>query len=408
MRYNKLNNLMHKMWGYSLDTGEPQQTIALLGPPGIGKTSAGRTLAQLMKDTLAGDKKLQKQVFGKTFAKGDLPEPSCVELDLSSMLPEDLNGLPFRQEVENADPDVAMKQFVTRFAAHDWLHKLCDPTVYGVLILDDLPAAAPMMQVAARQISLERRVHDHYISPNIFIIVTGNRRQDKSAASTLPAHFRNSVMLQEVHLDIDEWAVWYGQNERRNPIIPAFLRWRIDKLSMLPNTADDRGAFATPRSWAKLGTYFKVAQDTGTLLEVSRGLVGQGPATEFCAFVKTRSQLVDPEKVFDDPLKVLKNPTKMLDTPDKLVAMSTALGEIAAHRSKHGTAKEQKEAPEKLLRSLAHATSDAREYCGAGVSTFIANGGSMPDMVRMARANRGDPVIGKLLKFLKSVLMGGK
>jgi hypothetical protein len=270
VRYNKLNNLMFQMWLYSLESGEPQQTTCLLGPPGIGKTSSGRTLADAMQAQVTSDKALQKRIFGRTLSGDeDAPQAACVELDLSSMLPEDLNGLPFRQEVENADPDEAVTQFVTRFAAHEWLHKLCSPSAYGVLILDDLPAAAPMMQVAARQISLERRVHDHRLSPNVFIIVTGNRREDKSAASTLPAHFRNSVFLTDVQLDVDEWAKWYGRNERRSPLIPAFLRWRLDKLSMLPKDADDRGAFATPRTWAKLGSLYTVAEATSSVLEVS-------------------------------------------------------------------------------------------------------------------------------------------
>jgi len=395
MRYNKLTSLMFNMWQHAQEVNEPQQTVCLLGPPGIGKTSSGRTLADLMTE----NRRAKDPKAGKAF---------CRELDLSSMLPEDLNGLPFRQEVDNIDPEEAAKQFITKFAAHEWLHELCAPDAYGVLVLDDLPAAAPMMQVAARQISLERRVHDHRLSPGVFIIVTGNRREDKSSASTLPAHFRNSVMMLDVHLDVDEWAKWYGRNENYDPVIPAFLRFKMDRLSMLPKDADkERGSFATPRTWAKLGAQFAVAEKTETLFDVAWGLVGKGPATEFCAFVKIRQNLVDPEKVFDNPQRALKNPEKDLGTPDKLVAMATALGEIAAQRSKHGKGQQKVEAPLKLLRAVAWCTSGSREYCGAAVSTFIANEGSLPDMVKTARANRSDPVIGGLLTFLKSALMGG-
>ncbi len=60
----------------------------------------------------------------------------------------------------------------------------------------------------------------------MFIIVTGNRREDKSAAATLPAHFRNSILMLDVELDIDEWAKWYGKDERLAPIVPAFLRFK--------------------------------------------------------------------------------------------------------------------------------------------------------------------------------------
>jgi len=395
MRYNALTNLMAKMWRASLDTGNPQQTVCLLGSPGIGKTSTNRTLVKMMTDAVRSDRELQAALFGDDIPS-QIPEGISQELDLSSMLPEDLNGLPFRDGN------------TTKFCAHEWLHRLCQPGAYGVLVLDDLPAAAPMMQVAARQCALERRIHDHRISPGVFIIVTGNRREDKSSASTLPAHFRNSVMLMDVETDVDEWCRWYGAQPHHAPIVAAFLRFKQEKLSMLPKDADDRGAFATPRTWAKVGAQFAVAEAADAVLEVTSGLVGEGPAREFSAFIKVRSQLVDPDKVFDNPQKALPNPGKTLSgRPDRLVAMATALGEIGAKRSKHGKGKKRSEAPLKLLRALAWTTQDAREYCGTGVSTFISNGGSLPDMVKAARANRNDPVVGGLLSFLKSALMDG-
>jgi len=263
-----------------------------------------------------------------------------------------------------------------------------------------------MMQVAARQISLERRIHDNKLAPGVFIIVTGNRREDKSAASTLPAHFRNSVMLMEVDLDIEEWAKWYGRHSNLNPVVPAYLRWRTDKLSMFPKDADALGAFATPRSWAKLGAQYHVAQQADCLFDVASGLVGQGVATEFTAFVKVRANLVDPEKVLDDPEKALPDPAT-LNSPDKLVAMSSSLGEIAAHRSKKGKGKKRSEAAIKLLKALAWSTQESREYCSSGVSAFLSNGGEISDLVKVARNHRDDPVVSKLLTFLKSVFMGG-
>jgi hypothetical protein len=395
MRYNALTNLMLKMWRGGLVNGTAQQTVCLLGNPGIGKTSTNRSLVAMMTEAVRSDKSLQKLIFGED-VPSEIPAAISQELDLSSMLPEDLNGLPFRQ----GD--------TTRFCAHEWLHRLCQPGAYGCLVLDDLPAASPMMQVAARQCALERRIHQHFLAPGVFVIVTGNRREDKSAASTLPAHFRNSVMLMDVDIDVEEWAKWYGKQPHHDPVVAAYLRWQESKLTMLPKDADKRGAFATPRTWTKLGAQFRVAEEADALFDVASGLVGEGVATEFCAFVKVRSQLVDPVKVFDDPQKAMKNPGKSLGgAPDKLVAMATSLGEIAARRSKSGKGKDKSEAPLKLLRALAWTTQDHREYCGTGVSTFISNGGSLPDLVRVAREHRGDPVIGKLLSFLKSALMDG-
>lgn len=397
MRYTNLVNLEHKMWSTALDRQVEQQTICLLGSPGIGKTSTARTLASQMTEAVRGDKALAEKIYGKGNVPKEIPEALCRVLDLSSMLPEDLNGLPFRDGE------------TTKFCGHEWLHEMCQPGAYGVLCLDDLPAAAPMMQVAARQISLERRVHDHRLSDGIFIVVTGNRREDKSAASTLPAHFRNSVMLLNVDIDVDDWCKWLGTQEHSNQIVAGYLRWKREQLSMLPKDASPVGAaFATPRSWAKLASVFDVADSTGTLFDVASGLVGEGVATSFTGFVKVRNSLVDPEKVFDNPEKALPNPDS-LNSPDKIIAMATSLGEIAAARAKHGKKGQKAEAPLKLLRALAWTTQNHREYCGSGVSTYISVGGQavLPQLVKVARANRKDPVVGQLLTFLKSALLEG-
>lgn len=397
MKYNKLTNLMFKMWQTATDRGPDAErlTVCLLGAPGIGKTSTTRSLAQMMTDKVRSDPKLARQIFGENVPEN--PKAICRVLDLSSMLPEDLNGLPFRE----GD--------TTKFCAHGWLHEMCEPNAFGVLCLDDLPAAAPMMQVAARQVSLERRIHDHNLSPHIFIVVTGNRREDKSNASTLPAHFRNSVVMLDVDIDVDEWCKWMGTQEHSNQIVPAYLRWKREQLSMTPAEAcTKRGSFATPRTWAKLAATFDVAEATGTVFDVASGLVGEGVATSFAGFVKVRANLVDPEKVFDNPEKALPSPGS-LDTPDKIIAMATSLGEIAAARHKHGKKAQRSEAPLKLLKALAWTTQNHREYCGSGVSTYISVGGQsvLPELVKIARAHRKDPVIGNLLSFLKSALLEG-
>jgi len=394
MKFNQLTNLMFKMWNNGLETGQKQQTVCLLGPPGLGKTSTGNELAQLMEERVKANPSI---MFGKK-APSKVPDAICVPVDLSSSLPEDLNGLPFREGDS------------TKFCAPEWLHEMCKPGAYGVLILDDLPAAAPMMQVASRQCALERRIHSHILSPGIFIIVTGNRREDKSAATTLPAHFRNSVLMLDTDLDVEDWCDWYGRNENLDPVVPAYLRWQQDKLSTCPGDDiaknDKRGAFATPRTWAKLGAQVKVAMAADCLDEVAAGLVGEGTAHEFCAFVSIRANLVDPTLVFDNPVKNLPDPEK-LNSPDKQIAMATSLGEIAAARCKHSKGRERDEAPEKLLRAVSWATQGNREYCATAVSHFISNKGDLAGLVKVARVHRGDKQIGDLLKFLKSALIDG-
>ena len=105
----------------------------------------------------------------------------------------------------------------------------------------------------------------------------------------------------------------------------------------------------------------------------------------------------------DDPEEALPDPAE-LASPDKLIAMSTRLAEIGAHRCQRGTDQQKRAAPLKLLRSLAWVTRDNHEYCGAGISTYAAGGGDVAGVLRAARKHKGDPVIGGLLGHLKSAI----
>lgn len=381
-------------WLESIKTGLPCKTLCLLGPPGTGKSSAAYVLAKRMTDYVRANPTV---IFGsKKLSKTEI-KAVCRLLDFSSMLPEDLNGLPFR------DGDF------TRYCPQEWAGELCGEHAFGVVVQDDLPAAAPAMHTAGRQMALERRIHEHRFGPGILIIVTGNRREDKSAAKTLPAHFRNSVTLLGITPDVDEWKKWYGKQPHHDGIVSSFLTWQPGLLSKLPKDNDKMGAFATPRQWASLGHQFKAASAAGSdvLLAVSAGLVGKGTATTFLGFVEVHSKLPNPEKVFDNPQKELPNPSAKLDRADKQIAMTCALGDVAARRFKSAKGKEKAEVPVKLMRALAHVCEGIGEYTATGVQTFLDAGGNLTAIAKVARDYRSDAVLGPMLDHIKESLLGG-
>jgi hypothetical protein len=225
--------------------------------------------------------------------------------------------------------------------------------------------------VAIRQLVLDRQIGEAKLADGIKIVVTGNRREDKSAASVLPAHFRNSVCLITIDVSLEEWRNWYGQQDGHAAVIPSFLSYK-NHLSKLPKDADEIGAFATPRSWAKLGRLYEVAIRTGNLLEVAGGLVGQGVAIEFQSFVNTRAALIPPEEILRDPIGKIPNPRTYLDTPDKSWAAMTGIAEVAAAWHVKG-GKDGKAAPGQLLLAMAHLSTGNREYAPVAINTFAAN-----------------------------------
>jgi hypothetical protein len=422
-------------WLDSLKLGVKPKTLCLLGPPGIGKSAAAFDLQKRMTDYVrqnpmvifgpAIDPKTGKAVINKQtgapvpptedevlsrLAKSLGKDPTdhgltmddvqavAELLDFTSKLPEDLGGLPFRSEDGYTD-----------YCPQRWVAKLCRKFAFGVYVQDDLPAAPQAMQVAGRQAALERRIHEHRFSDGVLVMVTGNRREDKASASTLPSHFRNSITLLAIEPSLDEWKKWYAKQEGVASIVAAFLTWKPEHLSRTPAESKDRlGAFPTPRQWFSLGRQFRTSQACGdaVMLAVASGLVGKGVALEFQGFVEIHSQLVPPPKVYADPEGALPNPRKDLDEPSKIIAMVMALGEIAAHNWKRGKGKVKDEAPKKLLKSLAWVAQAGDEYSAVGVQTFLDNGGNLTAIARVARDERGDPVIGRLLDHVKSALLG--
>jgi hypothetical protein len=236
------------------------------------------------------------------------------------------------------------------------------------------------------------------LSDGIFIMVTGNRREDKSAAATLPAHFRNSTILIPFQPDFKAWEAWFMENGFDTDI-PAFLHFKRAHFSHLPKDADELGAFATPRTWSMLGEIMPGIAEA-QVPEVCAGLVGNGVASEFAAFRMLRRELVSPEKVLEDPEKALPN-VNILDRPDKVIALVTGLGECAAR-----LAKGNKTLPvlTQYLRALSWCTSKNREYVSVSISTFTASKGSMKDLLTAARQGNGDALIKGLISYLAKTL----
>lgn len=373
MNFDTLAATGLSMWSAARAADTSPITLCVLGPPGVGKSACGKAIADAMTESVQG-------------RIPSAPPARFMALDLSSMLPEDLMGLPFR------DNDI------TRYCPQSWLAPFCEEGAYGVLVLDDLPAASAQVQVACRQVSLDRRIHEMHLSPGVLIIVTGNRREDKAGATTLPSHFRNSVCILNYSPDFGGWEKWYAQTGFSSDV-PAFLHFRKSYFSRVPKDADKKGSFATPRTWAMLGRVLG-SIPAEQQPEFVAGLVGEGVGVEFAAFQMLRKTLVTPAKLMADPRGSLPDPRGSLDSPDKIIALATGLGEHAAATAKGRGAEK---VLTQFLTALGWATVGNREYSASAISTFVAKGGKLSKLIT-ASTKATDPAARELMAYLRKNL----
>ncbi|DAB30574.1 MAG TPA: ATPase, partial [Sulfurimonas sp. UBA12504] len=181
--------------------------VFLWGPPGIGKSSI---VAQIAKEA----------------------EMGFIDLRLSLLDPTDLRGIPFFNTIKEtalwAPPSFLPDGKVER----------------GILFLDELNTAAPMVQASAYQLILDRKIGEYTLPEGWAIVAAGNRESDRGVVFRMAAPLANRFVHLEMEVSVDDWKTWALKTEI-HPAIIAFISHRPDTLFTFGNGNDSR-SFATP------------------------------------------------------------------------------------------------------------------------------------------------------------------
>lgn len=264
--------------------------VLLKGPPGGGKSALAFDI---------GDEGIPRKPGGNP-----VPFDNVVVFNASLRDPVDMMGTPRNTGV------------VTEWVPPKELHILSKGR--NLFVIEELTDCATPMQNGLCCIIYDKKLNDLVLSPETFIIATGNRTQDKSGAQRLTTKLANRMRIFDFDPNLDDWCDW-ALGKGISPIMIQFLRF---KPNLLLDFSPDRELNPTPRSWERASLVPEELPDELFFASIA-GDVGEGAAAEYTGFRRIYLNLPDIDSIIMEPKKA-KVPTD----PATLYALSGAL----AHR----------------------------------------------------------------------------
>lgn len=265
----------------------PHHTVLLRADHGVGKSSVVKQIASTI----------------------NLP---LIDRRLAQLADGDIVGLPKIDDETNS----------SRFCPPDWYMRACTEPV--VLFLDELNRGTPEIMAAAFQIVLDREMNGYKLHEGTRVFAAINTAEGGYNVNDMDAALLDRFWVVDLTPTVDD-ILDYGSRPRSaggggfHPSVLEFIR--ANPSCIKPNSKDPTSVQPSPRSWdrfnltctnAKLfDVDFKKDFETEQLVfNIAGGYVGLDLARNFCAFLKTREQMISAEDVlhrFDKNKKRLKD-----------------------------------------------------------------------------------------------------
>ncbi len=257
-----------------------------------------------------------------------LGKPGCGKSDACFQIGEAL-GIPaertLRVHINNHDvvdftgvPSVT--DGITRFNPPAMFQQFAEGSGKGLIILEELPQSSIQHQTWAAGFMLDRETSSFKLDPEVRIIATGNRVEDKAGAKPLLSHLSDRLYTLQVETSLDDWCNWAIQNEI-DPLGIAFLRFRPELL----NDFDPlRPINPTQRSWVKVFTEIPTDLPPHLYLAACEAKVGEGAGAEWAGTREIMAEMPNIDAIRSNPTGT-PVPTK----PAVLYAVASALSTTA-------------------------------------------------------------------------------
>ena len=276
--------------------GKKRRGLFMWGPPGIAKSSVVEQVCDELGYQL-------------------------IDVRLTQMEPTDLRGIPvpIQQKAAiggNTDEKVvvewAIPALLPKRAAGKRVAELVNPDTNeayngAVILLDELPNAAPSVQAGSYQLVLDGRLGEYIVPDNVIVMAAGNRDTDKGATFKMPTPLMNRFTHIEMRTDFEDFqnfALATGFNKDVVGYLTAFKH----ELFQFEATSASRG-FATPRSWEAVSDILRDDPNLPeeVLMALIAGSVGDGIAVKFIEYRKNAGNLPAADDILDGKISKLSN-----------------------------------------------------------------------------------------------------
>ena len=179
-----------------MDEGE-HTPIYIWGPPGVGKSSIVKQVA------------VERGIGFK-------------DVRMTLLDPTDLRGIP------------VPKDGLAQWLAPSFLPDKARDGEQGILFLDELNAAPPLVQASGYQLVLDRRIGEYELPEGWSIVAAGNRQGDRAVTHRMSSALADRFVHLNYDVDLADWTEWAihredisdASTQRIAPMVLGFIQFR--------------------------------------------------------------------------------------------------------------------------------------------------------------------------------------
>lgn len=267
--------------------GKKRRGLFLWGAPGIAKSSVVEQVAKQLNFKL-------------------------IDIRLTQMEPTDLRGIPvpFKDDAGRAYVEWAVPMLLPKRDAGERTSTIVDEFGHkydgAIILLDELPNAAPSVQAGSYQIVLDGALGEWTCPDNVIVMAAGNRDTDKGSTFKMPTPLMNRFTHIEMTVDFMDFQTYALQSGFHKAVVGYLTAFKHELFQFEPTSAS-RG-FPTPRSWESVSDILRGDPNLPEMVQLAliSGAVGDGVAVKFLEYRKNAEAMPAAIDILDGKVKELK------------------------------------------------------------------------------------------------------